>query len=208
MKSKNLIFKNTVITAVFLFIFLAQDSFCDEQNIFKEKTQTTEMSFEQALKNFETQKQKEQEETAARLNSNLTEAIENWIKAAKINMSLKLNARLEQNWEKLSLSFPVSPVHYEYYLRGYKYSLLKSDITKSDSINSPYKAEAIIKEELYVEKNHSPDISDRNPYFYTVGTDYSLNFEYKNGGFVIINNENEIVSIDNDCPDEIKKLRL
>ena len=166
------------------------------------------MVFEQALKNFETQKQKEQELLITKLNFNSGYVIENWINSAKKDKAAKLNTRLEQSWEKLSLSYPISPSHYEYYLRGYKYNLLKNDVIRTDSLNSPFKAIVIVNEELYVEKYHSPNISDANPYFYTVSTNYTLNFEYKNEKFTLVNSDSKIISIENDCPDEIKKFRL
>jgi hypothetical protein len=198
MKSKTIIFRISVITGCFLFIFGLAKSFCEEQN----------KSFEQALKNYDTQKQKEQDELATKLNFRLSQAIDNWVDTAKKDKSAKLNTRLKQEWEKLTKFYPISPIHYEYSLRGYKYKIIKSDIAKTDSLTSPYKAVVIIREELYVEKNHSPNISDADPYFFTVSTNYVLNFEYKNEKFNLIDSNDKIVSIENDCPDEIKRLRL
>jgi len=166
------------------------------------------IAIEQALKNYETYKQKEQDELANKLNFSLNQTIQNWIASARANKESALGSRLEQNWEKLSPAFPISPVPYEYYLRGYKYSLIKSDVAKTDSILTPYKATVIINEDLYVEKNHSPDISDANPYFYTVTTAYNLNLEYRQDRFVLINSDSKIVGIVNDAPSEIKKFRL
>jgi hypothetical protein len=208
MKLKTMIFRILVIIACFLFILGFEKSFCEEQNESKGKNDSSGMAFEQALKNYDTQKQKDQEELAGKLNFRLSQVTENWINTAKKEKAGKLNTRLQQEWEKLSLFFSVSPVHYEYNLRGYKYNVTKSDVTKTDSLTSVYKAVVIIREELYVEKNHSPDISDANPYFYTVSTNHTLNFEYKNEKFILASSDNEIVSIENNCPDEIKKLRL
>jgi len=168
----------------------------------------TGAAFEQALKNYETYRQKEQDALAKKLNFSLGQITENWIASAKANKENALGSRLQQSWEKLSLLYPIPPGHYEYYLRGYKYSLLKSDVVKTDSIVAPYKAAVTIKEDLYVEKNHSPDISDANPYFYTVTTDYNLNLEYRQDRFVLINSDSKIVDIKNEAPDEIKKFRL
>lgn len=178
-----------------------------EENKPAVKTETG-VVIEEALKNYETYKQKEQDELAKKLNYSLNQIIQNWIASAKTNKENALGSRLEQSWEKLSSLYPVSPVHYEYYLRGYKYSLIKSDVAKTDSIISPYKATVTINEDLYVEKNHSPDISDANPYFYTVTTAYNLNLEYRQDKFVLINSDSKIVGIVNDAPGEIKKFRL
>lgn len=166
------------------------------------------IAIEQALKNYETNKQKEQDELAKKLNFSLNQIIQDWIASAKINKENALGSRLKQNWEKLSWLYPVSPVPYEYYLRGYKYSLVKSDVVKTDSILAPYKAAVTINENLYVEKNHSPDISDADPYFYTVTTACHLNLEYRQDKFVLINSDSKIVDIINDAPSEIKKFRL
>jgi len=197
-----------VIIACFLFIPGRQKSFGDEQSKLQDKNQTSGMAFEQALKNYDTQKQKDQEVLAGKLNFRLGQVTANWINAAKKDKVDKLNTRLPQQWEKLALVYPVSPTHYEYNLRDYKYNVVKSDVIKTDSIISPYKAMVIIREELYVEKNHSPDISDADPYFYTISTNYTLNFEYQNEKFNLVNSDTKIVSIENKCPDEVKRLRL
>lgn len=165
----------------------------------------TGIAFEQALKNYEDYKQKEQDETAKKLSADLNRAAQEWIAQAQKNKDSLVGTRLEQNWEKLALYFPISPSHYEYYLRGYKYSVIKNDIRKSDSITTPYKAALVIKEELYVEKNHSPDISDATPYFYTVTTSYDLNFEYKQDKFELINTDSKITNIENNAPEQIRK---
>ena len=195
MKSKSMIFKILVITACFLFIFGFEKSFCEEQN----------KALEQALKNYDIQKQKDQEELVSKLNFCLGQAAESWINTAKKDKTNKLNTRLEQSWERLTF---FTPGHYEYYLRGYKYNVAKSDVIKTDSLVSSYKGTVIVKEELYVEKNHASNISDANLYFFTVNTNYTLNFEYKNEKFNLVHSNNEVVSIENECPDEIKKFRL
>jgi hypothetical protein len=197
-----------VMLVCFLFSFGLERSFCEEQDKTKEKNDSSRVAFEQALKNYDTQKQKDQEVLAGKLSTHLNQTIEAWINAAKKDLDAKLNTRFSQNWEKLALVYAVSPVHYEYNLRGYKYSVSKSEVISTDSLTSPYKAVVVIKEELYVEKTHSPDISDANPYFYTVGTNYTLSYEYKNEKFNLVNSNSEIVSMENKCPDEIKKFRL
>jgi CHAD domain-containing protein len=207
-RSKAIIFRIPIIIACFLFILGFEKSVCEEQGKPRDKNDSSGITLEQALKNYDTQKQKDQEELFNKLNSRLIQATENWINTAKKDRADKLNTRFEQNWEKLALSYPVSPVHYEYELRGFKYYVDKSEVVKSDSLTSPYKAMVIVKEELYAEKNHSPNISNASPYFYTVITNYTLNFEHKNEKFILVNSDKEIVSMENKCPDEIKRLRL
>jgi len=162
-------------------------------------------AFEQALTNYELQRQKQTEILIRRLHANLDQIVETWINNAKIDKENKLGSRLEQRWEKLSQSLPISPSHYEYILLGYKYTVVKNDIMQSDSLSAPYKAHVIIKEELYVEKYHSPDVSDRNPYFYTVTTNFNLNYEYKQDKFMLVNTEAKVINIENDCPLDMKK---
>lgn len=162
-------------------------------------------AFEEALKNYESYKQKEQDEVAKKINLTLNQEVEDWIARARKGQDSLIGTRVEQNWEKLALYFPISPAYYDYYLRGYRYDLIKDDVIKSESITSPYKAGASIKEELYVEKYHSPDISDRDPYFFTVTTVYHLNFEYRQGKLELINTDKKIINIENTAPLEIKK---
>jgi hypothetical protein len=210
MKSKTAIFKISVILACFFFILGVKNSFSEEPDpdTTEDKIETARIAHEQALKNHEARKQKEQDELLIKLNSRLEQVITTWTEAAKKEKEAKMDTRLEQQWEKLSHTFPISPAPYQYNLRGYNYSVIKNDVSKTDSMTSPYKALVIIKEDLYVEKNHSSDISDINPYFYTVSTNYTLNFEYKNDKFNLVNSDNKIVSIENNCPREIKRKRL
>lgn len=179
-------------------------SFAEEVNN-SEQTIDVGKSFEQALTNYELQRQKQSETLIKRLHANLDQIIETWVNNAKMDKENKLGKRLEQRWEKLSQSFQIPPSHFEYILMGYKYTVVKNDISQSDSLSAPYKAQVIIKEELYVERYHSPDISDRNPYFYTVTTNFNLNYEYKYDKFILINTDEKIINIENDCPQDIKK---
>jgi len=187
---------------------MINQSFCAEQNESGDKNKTSETELERALNNYDAHKQEKEKELAEKLNFYLGRAIESWIDAAKHDKTSKLNTYLDINWDELELFYTVPPINHEYYLRGYKYSVLKTDITKTDSLSSPYKAVVIIKEELYAEKNHPANISDINPYFYTVVTNYALSLEYKNDSFIIANSDKKIISMDNDCPSEIKRLRI
>ncbi len=162
-------------------------------------------ALEEALKNYDSYKQKEQSEIAKKIHSELDKVTADWIVQAEKEKKNLIGTRIEQNWEKLALYFPISPAHYEYDLRGYRYEVIKNDVSKSESITSPYKAAASIKEELYVERSHSEDISDPIPYFFTVTTVYNLNFEYRQNKIKLINTDNKITNIENTAPDEITK---
>ncbi len=179
-------------------------SFAEETNKPKDNTDPAAI-FEKVLRDHEMKKQQEEATLTAKLNDSLYQAINAWIKSAKEDKDIKIGTFLQQNWEKLSLTFKVSLSHYEYYLRGYKYTVIKSDVMRTGSLTTAYKAEAVIKEELFVEKYHPPNVSDPNLFFYTVSTDYHLNFEYKQDKFVLVSSDSKIVGFINDCPIEIRK---
>ena len=163
---------------------------------------------EQALKNYEAQKQKDQDELTTKLNFSLDQTIEDWLIMARKEKDSKLQIRLEQSWEKLAQFFTLPPVRYEYYLRGYKYTVTERNVIKTESLTFPYKARVIIKEEIYAEKEHHPNVSNATPYFYTVTTTYSLDFEYQENKFVLVNSDSKIVNIENVVPDGINKIWL
>jgi len=187
----------------FLIIFLAgvYPAFAQEQNV--AVNEENRAAFEQALKNYESQKQREQAALTKRLQINLNIKIDAWLENAKREKDSLTGKRLAQNWEKLALYFPISPSHYEYTLLDFKYSIAKNDVTKAESLSSPYKADVVINEDLYVEKSHSPDISDRLPYFYTVTTSYTLHFTSRHEEFELVNTDKRITNIANKVPDEV-----
>ncbi len=193
---------------VILFILLTAPgiSLGENETASKEKTEKP-LDFEQLLKNYETKKQKELDVLTKELTVKLNQTIESWINLAKKDKESKIGSRIKQNWEKLASTYSIPPSHYEYSLRGYRYDVVKNDIHKADSLTSlyPYKATVIIKEELYVEKNHSPDVSNASQYFFTITTNYNLNFEYLADKFILTTSENKIVNIQNSAPEEIKK---
>jgi len=160
---------------------------------------------EQALKNYETQKQSEQDELTAQLNFRLGQATELWLTSIKKSRDNELGTFIEQNWDKQARTYMITPVRYDYYLRGYNYSVTDSDVIKTDSMTSPYKGAVVVKEELYAEKYHHPNISDTSLYFYTVTSIYTLDFAYKGGEFVLVNSDNKMSSIVNEIPAQIRK---
>ena len=201
MKLKNAV-KIIIILSVLCFYGIAPAQ--DSEAKAKEAADQAAL-FEKILKAYETRKQKEQDDLAIKFNNTLNSHINAWIDASKKDKNAKIGTRLQQNWEKLSSTFKISPSHYEYYLRGYKYTIVKAEVLKTLSLTTSYRGLANIKEDLYVEKYHSPDVSDANPYFYTVTTDYILNYEYKDDKFELVTTESQITGFVNDAPVEIKK---
>jgi len=161
---------------------------------------------EQALKNYDTQKQNEQEEITAQLNFRLGQATESWLTSSEKNRENQLGTFIEQNWDKQPRTAMIlPPVRYDYYLRGYKYSITDSDVIKTSSMTSLYKGVVVVKEELYAEKYHHPNISDTSLYFYTVTNIYTLDFVYKADEFTLVNSDSKMESIVNEIPSEARK---
>ena len=165
----------------------------------------TKTVIEQALKSYETQKQNTQDELTAQLNFRLGQATEAWLSLAEKNRESQLGTFIEQNWDKQARTYMITPVRYDYYLRGYKYSVTDSDVIKTDSMTSPYKAIVVITEAIYAEKYHHPNISDSNLYFYTVTNIYTLDFAYRGDEFVLVNSDTKMASIVNEISSEAKK---
>lgn len=160
---------------------------------------------EQALKNYETQKQSEQDELTAQLNFRLGQATEAWLSSTEKKRDRELGTFIEQEWDKQARLYTITPVRYDYYLRDYNYSVTDSDVIKTESMTSPYKGLVVIKELLYAEKYHHPNISDTSLYFYTVTSIYTLDFAYKAGEFVLVNTDSKMISIINEIPASVRR---
>ncbi|MFA6357333.1 MAG: hypothetical protein WCY09_01500 [Candidatus Omnitrophota bacterium] len=193
-----------LLAALFCSTILSKLTLGENNDLPKEKNETGS-TIQQALMNYEKQKQNNQEELAAKLNFRLGQVTEEWITLAEKDKESKLNTFIEQNWDKQARTYMITPVRYEYSLKGYSYNVIDINVVKTDSITSPYKGVVTVKEELYAEKYHHPNISDTNLYFYTVTNMYTLNFEYRNETFVLVNSENKMLSIVNEIPGNIRK---
>jgi len=185
-----------LITLLFLITFLKMSL---------SQPESVEQAFEKAMKNIETERERKRQELISSLKMKLNLATEEWISLAKKNKNSDLNKLLQQNWEKLSKTLNISPVHYDYYLRGYDYSVTKSDILETDSLAAPYKAYINIVEKLYVSKYHSPDASDVSQFLYTVTTPITISLEYNEDKFIVTNTEYGKISLEKDWPDEEKR---
>jgi len=166
------------------------------------------IALEHVLAKLEAKKDEEFKKLVAHLSEQVVETVDKWIVQKSELRRAELNRLVDQNWEKLSLTESISPVHYDYYLKGYNFSKGKSDILKSDSLTVPYKGRALVIEKLYVEKYHSPDISSIDPYFFTVTTQITLNIEFDQLTPVVTSIDYKVVSIENEAPEEIKRTRM
>jgi len=172
----------------------------------KEASREEKTIIEEALKNYETQKQSEQDELTAQLNFRLGQATENWLSSMEKTRDGQLGTFIEQEWDKQERIYTITPVRYDYYLRGYDYKISDSDVIKTESVTSPYKGVVIVTEELYAEKYHHPNISDSKLYYYTVTNTYILNFAYRSDEFVLVNSKVKMNGIVNEISSEAKKL--
>jgi hypothetical protein len=198
---KNAIIKLPAAAAALFFLFAPGHAYSQNTEASKEEATV----IQEALKNYESQKQTQQDELIAQLNFRLGQATENWLSSMEKTRDGQLGTFIEQEWDKQARLYTITPVRYDYYLRGYNYSISDSDVIKTDSVTSPYKGVVIITEELYAEKYHHPNISDSKLYYYTVTNTYALNFAYKNDEFVLVGSKEKMNSIVNEISNEAKK---
>jgi len=168
----------------------------------------TGIAFEQALAKIEAKREAELKKLGTQLSGQMEQAVDKWIAQRSQLRESELNSLVDQNWEKLALTENISPLHYDYYLRGYVLSKGPSDILRSESLTSPYKGRAVIKEKLYVEKYHSPNISNIDPYFFTVTGSITLNVEFNQVEPVATLGDYRVLTMENNCPENIKRMRL
>ena len=165
-------------------------------------------SFMEALKNIEAQKAEERKALITQHKEKLNKAINAWISQSEAQKKSELNEVIDQNWDKLPKEYNFNMLYYDYYLRGFNYSIASSEIRETDSLTAPIKGQAVILEKVYAEKYHTPDISNVDPYFFTVTTNISLNMEYRQDDFVMTGIDKKIMSIVNDVPSDIKKYKI
>lgn len=142
-------------------------------------------AFEKAMIELESSRRKEDERTAESLKEKLRAAIKEWIDTSLKENTNLVNKLVNQNWETL-IKYG-DPAHYDYYLRDFTYVEGASDIVKTDSITTPYKASVVVMEKLYVERYHTPDASDPSIFFYTFTNPTRVSLEFKDGKFVVVN---------------------
>ena len=171
-------------------------------NIAFAQTESMEEAFQKALKNVDQEKAKEQEELVSDLKNKLSLALQDWLSMAAKEKSPQIDGFIKQNWEKLSEL--KNSTYYDYYLKDFAYTIVKSDIIKTDSLISPYKAYINVNEELYVERYHPAGISFREKFFYTATRPIILSFEYNTDKFSIINTEYKDYSLTQGWPEEVK----
>jgi len=166
------------------------------------QTESMEEAFQKALKNVEQEKTKEQGELISDLKNKLNLTLQDWLSKAAKDKDSQVESFIEQNWERLPEL--KNSTYYDYYLKDFAYKVAKSDIIKTDSLISPYKAYINVNEELYVERYHPAGISFREKFFYTATRPIILSFEYSEDKFTIINTEYKDYALTQGWPEEIK----
>jgi hypothetical protein len=185
--------------AVLLKVFYAQ-----EPDVAKEPKETV-VVVEQALRNFEIQKQSQLDEFKAQLNARLQQATKNWLASTEEKRMNQLDNVVEQEWDKQARIAMILPVNYVYYLRGYKYNVVDSDIIRAESLTPTYKAVVNIREELYAEKSHHGSAGDIKPYLYTVTNICTLNFIFKDNEFILVKCDTKMEKMVNEMSSEARR---
>lgn len=183
----------------------ATNSFCAQTPAKSSQAPDAGIALEQALKNVEAQKAEERKTLALKYKTQLTQFIDNYLAEKEARKKSQINQVIDQNWEKLPYEYNFTTLHYNYYLRGFDYNVLSSEIKETESLTAPIKAQVVIIEKVYAEKYHTPDISNVNPYFFTVTTAITLNLEFRQDNFALTGADTQIMKIENDCPDKIKR---
>lgn len=140
-------------------------------------------AFEKAIKDVDAQKAAQEKELAQELKVKLDFALKEWVSHARQEKAPEMNKLTHQKWEGMSKF--ISPVPYDYYLRDYNYIVSNSDIVKTDSLMTPYRANAQVLEKLYIERYHPSNSSDIKEYLDVVSRSIRITFEYRDGKFAV-----------------------
>ena len=166
-----------------------------------------EDAFKNAMSRADREREQKQEELTSNLRLKLEQAREEWFLSQSQKRNSELNSLVDQNWEELSRFGP--RIKYGYYLRGYAYSGNRIDIVKTSSLVATHTGHLNTTEKLYVERSHTPNVSDKNLFYFTVSTPVKVTFEYEQGNFVAVKTEYGDTTMDNGWPEEVKnKLML
>jgi len=160
-------------------------------------------AFEQALKDIETEKKKEQQKLAEDLKAKLSYAVSEWVNTQKNYRSAETNKLLHERWEDVGRT--AFPLPYDYYIRDCAYKIVKTDVFKTESIVAPYKGNAKLTEYLYLETEHSSNASSLDPYLYTAITVINVNFEYQNEKFAVTDLGRGKTAIERGWPQDIRE---
>jgi len=140
-----------------------------------------ERAVEKAIRKIERDKAFKERQFIGELKSKLNTAVQEWIFTQRQKRQSQLDKIIPQNWEIYPNA--VTAGHYEYYLRDFVYLIGDSDIIKTGSVVNPYKAYFKVSEALYVEREHSSNVSYPQLYLFQVTTPIEVFFDYRDGNF-------------------------
>lgn len=160
-------------------------------------------AFEKALKAVDSGKLEDEKILEELLHKAFRTAVEDWMDTAREKRAPDLNRKMSQKWEMLYEFGPY--IHYDYYLRDYEFLEKGSDIIKTDSMTTPYRAYVNVAEKLYVEKYHTPDISYIEDFLYTVTYLVKIDMEYRGDKFIIVKEDRGQMSIEKGWPVSVSK---
>lgn len=136
----------------------------------------------EALRDAEAERERAEQVLGAKLSGELQRALRSWIDVAAAEKTAQLNKPVDQRWELLR---DMPPIRYEYTLNKFRYAVDRYDVLKTQSMLAPYKATAQLVETLFVTRYHPSHISDPKPFQYTAVTPVAVEFEYRDGRFVV-----------------------
>jgi len=200
--------KNRTVPFILAFVFICLNVSRAKNPVQPAQAADSTSSFMEALKNIEAQKAEERKALIAQHKEKLNKATKAWISQSEAQKKSELNDIIDQNWDRLPKEYNFTMLYYDYYLRGFNYTVSTSEIRETDSLTAPIKAQVIIAEKIYAEKYHAPNVSNVDPYFFTVTTTITLNMEYRQDDFVITSADKKIIATENDCPSDLKRLKI
>jgi len=161
-------------------------------------------AYKNAIKNIESERKEEEKKTAAELEAKLQSAAKEWIASSSEKRNAGINKLILPDWKGLPEPQPKLP--FPHYLRDFEYIAIGSDISKTASYTSPYKASVKLLEKLYVEKYHSASPSYPKEYLYTITTPITLTFEYTQEVFTLRDKKDSDIAIEKGWPEKLEPL--
>ena len=143
----------------------------------EEMIKTLKKELKQLAQEIEQEKEEKGKEEEEQIEAMLEAVIGNWIASESAKRDKEINRLVEQEWEWLTEDGP--SIHYDYYLRSYKYQNISKDIAKTGLAKSKYSHKCTLKltEDLYVER--LPLINmPRSKYYYTFSAPIEIVIEY------------------------------
>lgn len=189
----------------FLLVFCG-GAFCQEEEQKEEGLTIDKITtgIKNAMEQLDTEKARQRAEEEERLKSKLGAFVEEWTGEKQFERQAELKKEIYAAWQNIPQD--TQQQFYSYYLRDFSYSLQNTDLIREDSAVYPYKAAAVVKELLYVERG--PLLAEpRAEYQYTVDTDIALKLQYDKGqdGFLLIDISSGTGALTKGWPEDIRK---